>query len=124
MDQELLRGKKYKGEEATNHFDDEYPKYEPQPATVTNVLAPVIKRIPPYVQESLLTFRSEVLKYPGCFQYQASLLEKEAKSVTIQKTNQYRLKMANCKQKYFTNISATESKYSPDLAKIEKNCEF
>jgi len=133
MDPGLVRGKKYKGdsdsEEATNHYDDEYPKYQPQPVTpVIPPLTPIIKsKSTEGSQESLLKFRAEVLKYQGmCLQYQASLLEKQAKSMTIQQANQYpelkyRQKMADRDQKYFAKISDTESKYNPDMVDSKHN---
>ena len=92
MDPTLVRGTKCKGdfanEDTINHHDD-----EDKPWLVTK--PPLKPRINSESfeesQESLLRLRADVLEYQGlCLQYQASILEKQARTMgDIQEDNYY-----------------------------------
>ena len=79
----MVRGKKSKGDsdndDTANNYDDED---KPQLAKIPS-LAPIINSKPfEETQESLLRLRADVLEYQGlCLQYQASILEKQARSM-------------------------------------------
>jgi len=91
MDPAMVRGKKSKGDsdndDTANNYDDED---KPQLAKIPS-LAPIINSKPfEETQESLLRLRADVLEYQGlCLQYQASILEKQAKSMRDNKEDTY-----------------------------------
>ena len=79
----MVRGKKSKGDSdnddtANNYDDDDKPQLAKIPS-----LAPIINSKPfEETQESLLRLRADVLEYQGlCLQYQASILENQARSM-------------------------------------------
>jgi len=83
MDPAMVRGKKSKvdsdNDDTANNYDD---KDKPNLAKIPS-LAPIINSKPfEESQESLLRLRADVLEYQGlCLQYQASILEKQARSM-------------------------------------------
>ena len=86
MDPALVRGKKCKGnsdyEDSSNHYDGELVNIPP---------LTLISNSSDGSQESLLKLRADVLNYQGlCLQYQASILEKQARTMgDIQEDNYY-----------------------------------
>ena len=90
MDPALVQGRKCKGDSAKDtitHQDD-----EDKPLLATKpLLAPIINsKSSKNSQESLLRSRADVLEYQGlCLQYQASILEKQARSMGDNKEGTY-----------------------------------
>jgi len=132
MDPALVRGKKYKSdsdnEDSANHYDDQYNQ-----GLATIPPPTLISKSSEDYQESLLKFRADVLNYQGlCLQYQASILEKQARSMGDNKEDnmEYNNKFVEptdfhhikSEPKYESEyVPAYEAKYSPPVVKYGVN---